>query len=248
MNPRALLAILLCLTGISSFAAEIVVSAASSLSNAFTEIGTSFEAENPGVTVHFNFAGSGTLLTQVDKGAPVDIFASADSETMERAVKKRLIATGTRRMFAINQLLLVVPKEADGELRSLADLAKPEISGIAIGDPDFVPAGRYAREILQTAKLWDGLQQKLLPFASVRRAAEYVALGEADAGFVFQTDAMAIGEKLRVVEIPKATGPIFYYAGVVESTGNMAIARKFVEYLMGENARNLLKSHGFVPP
>ena len=140
-------------------AAEMTISGAASLTNAFTELKGLFEKQHPGLTAHVNFAASNPLLKQIQEGAPVDVFASADQATMDKAVASKVVDPATRRDFALNDLVLIVPaggkKPAD-----LADLKN--FKRIAVGNPDSVPAGRYAREALTTAKLWDVLQPQVI--------------------------------------------------------------------------------------
>ena len=127
---------------------ELIVSAAASLTNAFGEIGKKFESANTGRKVVFNFGASGALLQQIDKGAPVDVFASADQKTMDQAAAKGLIISGTRKNFVSNELVLIVPHGAKTPVKTLPDLNASGIGKIALGNPETVPAGRYAQEVL----------------------------------------------------------------------------------------------------
>lgn len=123
-----------------AFAAqEITVSGAASLTNAFTEIKGLFEKKYPDIKVHTNFAASNPLLKQMEEGAPVDVFASADQETMDKAADKKLVDTATRKDFALNDLVMVVPSDSKLNLNGAKDLAKPEVKRIAVGNPDSVP-------------------------------------------------------------------------------------------------------------
>ena len=182
-----------------AFAAqEITVSGAASLTNAFTEIKGLFEKKYPDIKVHTNFAASNPLLKQMEEGAPVDVFASADQETMDKAAAKKLVDTATRKDFALNDLVMVVPSDSKLNLTGAKDSAKPEVKRIAVGNPDSVPAGRYTKAALTTAGLWETLQPKYVFGASVRQALDYVGRGEVDAGFVYRTDAKQGGDKMKV--------------------------------------------------
>ena len=144
-----------------AFAAqEITVSGAASLTNAFTEIKGLFEKKYPDIKVHTNFAASNPLLKQMEEGAPVDVFASADQETMDKAAAKKLVDTATRKDFALNDLVMVVPSDSKLNLNGAKDLTKPEVKRIAVGNPDSVPAGRYTKAALTAAGLWETLQPK----------------------------------------------------------------------------------------
>jgi molybdate transport system substrate-binding protein len=140
---------------------ELVVSAAVSLSKAFKDLGRDFEREHTGVKVLFNFGASGQLLQQIAHGAPVDVFASADQETMDRAEAQQLILAGTRSNFVRNRLVLIVPGGAASAISSIEDLKRPQVARTAIGKPDSVPAGRYAQEALELAGLWEGAEAQV---------------------------------------------------------------------------------------
>lgn len=129
-------------------AQELTVSAAASLSNAFSEIGQIFEMQHPGVKVIFNFAASGPLLQQIAQGAPVDVFASADQKTMDQAQEKGLIVPASRKKFVSNALVLIVPQDSKLGLTGLKDLTKPEVKRVGMGNPATVPVGRYTQEAL----------------------------------------------------------------------------------------------------
>ncbi|MCA3152313.1 MAG: molybdate ABC transporter substrate-binding protein, partial [Rhodocyclaceae bacterium] len=163
-----LLALLALLASGPALAAELTVSAAASLNNAFRELAPSFEAQNPGTRVVFNFAASDALLAQVARGAPVDVFASADEQTMDRAGQQKLLVAGSRRTFARNGLVVVVPADAKPRPAALADLGQPAFRRIAIGSPATVPAGRYARAALEAAKLWTAIEPRVVFSQNVR--------------------------------------------------------------------------------
>ena len=162
-----------------AFAAELTVSAAASLSESFTQISQEFTKET-GVKVNLNFASSNNLLRQMEQGAPVDVFASADQETMDSAQKKSLIDPATRKNFALNDLVLITP--ASGSLAGPEALAGADVKHIAIGTPESVPAGRYAREALTSAGMWENLRSKFVFGNNVRQVLSYIQRGEADAG------------------------------------------------------------------
>ncbi|MBI5018621.1 MAG: molybdate ABC transporter substrate-binding protein [Deltaproteobacteria bacterium] len=227
---------------------ELLVSAAASLTNAFTEAARAFERANPGLRVVLNLAASGTLLQQIGNGAPVDVFASADQETMDQAQKRGLLADGSRTNFARNLLVLAVPASSKLRIAGVQDLVRPDIKRVALGDPSFVPAGRYARQGLVAAGLWDVLAPKRIPGNSVRQVLDYLARGEVDAGFVFATDAAA--SKGRVVAVAEVggTGPILYPIAVVAESGKKDLARRFEEFVLSPAAGAILARHGFSRP
>lgn len=229
-------------------AAEIIVSAAASLTNAFTEVARAYEEANPGQKAHLNFGGSGALLQQIARGAPVDVFASADQETMDRAGKQDLIVRGSRYDFARNTLVVVAPRGAKSVPGALADLKDPRFARLAISNPDGVPAGRYARAALEAAGLWEHLRGRSLNTQNVRQSLDYLARGEADAGFVYATDAAILPDKVDVLfEVPTRE-PILYPVAAVKGNGKETVAMKFIDFVRSEAGQNILARYGFRKP
>lgn len=227
---------------------ELTVSAASSLTDAFGEIGKEFEKANPDTKVVFNFGASGVLLQQIDKGAPVDVFASADQKTMDQAKEKNLIDPNSRRNFTSNGLVLIVPKGTGTTIKTLKDLTSSKIGKIAIGNPDSVPAGRYTRDSLTSEGLWEELKPKFVPGESVRQVLDYVSRGEVDAGFVFATDAAVAKDRTSVALEAKGHQPITYPIAVVRSTKDAALADKFIQFVLGREGQDVLARYGFQKP
>jgi molybdate transport system substrate-binding protein len=229
-------------------AQQITVSAAASLTDAFKELGPKFEATKPGATVRFNFAASGVLLQQIGQGAPVDVFASADQETMGRAVEQKLVDPATRRNFASNGLVLIEPAKDAVGLKSLQDLAGAGVRKIAVGKTATVPVGRYTRQVLEGAGLWSMLEPKFVQADSVRQVLDYVARGEVEAGFVYRTDAAVMSEKVRVAFAPTAAVPVTYPVAVVADSRQKTLAGDFVAFLSSDAAREVLARYGFGKP
>ena len=245
---RRLGASLLALACGAAHAADLTVSAAASLTNALRELGPAFEVQNPGTRVVFNFAASDALLAQIAKGAPADVFASADQEAMDRAAAQSAIVAGTRRNFVANALVMVVPSDSALGLKSLADLQKPEVTKVAIGNPAGVPVGRYTHGALQAAKLWGAVEPKAVMAQSVRQALDYVARGEVEAGFVYATDALVMKDKVKVVAtIPTGT-PITYPIAAVAAGPNPDAARRFLDFVVTPAAQAVFARHGFGKP
>ncbi|HEV8647580.1 MAG TPA: molybdate ABC transporter substrate-binding protein [Burkholderiales bacterium] len=229
-------------------AADLVISAATSLTNAFTEIGKEFDQSNPGQKAVFNFAGSGALLQQIARGAPVDVFASADQETMDRAAKQNLIVGSSRADFVRNTLVAIGPKGTGSAPKSFEDLKNATVTRLAISNPASVPAGRYAREALEAAGLWDAVKAKALNTRNVRQSLDYVARGEADAGFVYRTDVAVMANKVEVLfEVPTRT-PILYPIAAVKGNGNENNAMKFIDYVRSDAGQRILAKYGFRKP
>ena len=248
MIKHVLVAALFCAASVAVQAQQLTVSAAASLTEALREIATRFEASRTGVTVRLNFAASGPLLQQIVQGAPADVFVSADEETVTRGVLAQVLDANSRRVFAANALVLIRPLKGAPDLASPADLVRPEFKRIAIGKPATVPAGRYTQQALAAAGVWESLQAKLVPSDSVRQVLDYVSRGEAEAGFVYRTDAALMATKVHVVGTVGGHVPIRYPAVVVSASPLKALAGDFVAFLSGPVAQDILARRGFSAP
>lgn len=227
---------------------ELFVSAASSLTDAFTDIGKAYEKHRPGTSVLLNFGGSGQLLQQIAKGAPVDVFASADQETMDRGQGAGLIVDDSRADFVRNALVLVLPRDSALQIRSLQDLASRDFRRIALGNPDSVPVGRYGKAALAGAGLWDALRGRIINTQNVRQSLDYVARSEVDAAIVYRTDAAILPDKVRVaLEVP-TPAPVRYPIAVVKGSRNQAAARSFIAFVRSAPGQTVLEKYGFMKP
>lgn len=240
-------ALLAALSG-GACAAEITISAAASLTNAFREIAQAYEQQHAGDKVLLNFAASDALVQQISKGSPVDVFASADQDAMDKADSLKLLQAGTRKNFASNSVVLVVPAASTLGLKSLPDLQQAAVARVTLGNPASVPIGRYARQALEHARLWAALEPKAIFATSVRQSLDYVARGEVDAGFVYATDAMVQKEKVRVVTTVPTETPVSYPVAVIAAGPQAANGRKFVDFLMAPAAQAILARYGFGRP
>ncbi|WP_459617935.1 molybdate ABC transporter substrate-binding protein [Bordetella sp. 2513F-2] len=247
-RPRAACVLLATLLPLAVHAETLTVSAAASLTQAFTEVARRFEMQEPGTTVRLNFAASGTLLQQLRQGAPVDVFASADQDTMDRAAAEQLIDPASRRDFARNDLVLVVPAQGGAAMEALQALAGDAVRRIAIGRTATVPAGRYTQQALESAGLWTTLQPKFVQAASVRQVLDYVARGETDAGFVYRTDAALMPDAVRIALTVGGHEPVSYPVAAVAGSSRPELARRFVDFLQGGAARPVLARYGFGQP
>lgn len=241
----ALLAALL-LFALPLHAADLVVSAAASLTNAFGEMKEPFEKANPGTTLVFNFAASGALLKQMEQGAPVDVFASADQETMDKAAS--LINPKSRTNFAGNALVLIVPSENGLPLSDPKDMEQKEVKLIAIGNPDSVPAGRYARAALTAAGLYETLTPKFVLAESVRQALDYVSRGEVQAGLVYATDAAQRADKVKVAVTVTGHKPITYPIALLQKSSRQDAGQAFIQFVQSPEGQAILSKYGFTRP
>lgn len=239
------LGLTLLLTAGAARAGELTVSAAASLLDAFREIGTAYERAHPGTRVHLNTAASGVLLQQIRNGAPVDVFASADEFTMDQAARASLIDPSSRHVFARNTLVVVVPTSATALPSRLQDLAGPTVERIAVGNPQSVPAGRYAKAALEAAGLWQPLSPKFITTQNVRQALDYVARGEVDAGFVYGSDASTYKQRVRTAFTVPLSQPVNYPIAAVARSPHAAQAADFVTFVRSPAAQVILRRYGF---
>jgi len=227
---------------------KILVSAAASLTEAFTDMESQFEAENPGVDVNFNFAGSGSLRTQIEGGAPVDVFASADQKNMDILAGEELIENSSRKDFAQNSLVLIVPSSSTLNITGIEDLTAPEVERIAIGNPETAPVGKYTTQSLTEAGLWDQIENKTILAEDVKQVLVYVERGEVDAGFVYMTDAKtADPETIKIIATVPVSTPVSYPIAVVSASENKEEAQEFLDYVTGAEGQEILKEYGFTP-
>lgn len=231
----------------SARADDLVVSAASSLTNAFQTVARAYEAQHPGTHVVLNFASSDTLLRQIANGAPADVFASADQVAMDKAQAQGAIAPASRVNFAANQLVLIVPT-GGAKVTTLGDLAHASFKRIAWGDPASVPVGRYTQGVLDKAGLSQRLASKSVLATNVRQCLDYVVRGEVDAGFVYATDAAIARGKVDVALRIPSTTPITYPIAVVAHSKHADEARAFIAFVRSARGQQLLADAGFLAP
>ncbi|NYT25171.1 molybdate ABC transporter substrate-binding protein [Alcaligenaceae bacterium] len=245
--PLPLAAFTLAISAGSVSAETITVSAAASLTDAFKEIAQEYETRNPEDKVQLNFGGSGTLLQQIDKGAPVDVFASADENTMDKAEAGNLTVPGSRQVFVRNTLVLIQPSASTTALDSLEALRADSVQRIAVGNPDSVPVGRYTKLALEAADQWAALQSKVIQTQNVRQSLDYVARGEVDAGFVYGSDAALMKDKVKVSYVVPVEKPVSYPIALIRGGGKEAAAARFVELVTSSYGQDVLARYGFQP-
>lgn len=233
-----------------STSTTLTVAAAASLSEAFTEIATSFQAQLPTFTVHFNFAASGFLQKQIERGAPIDVFASAAARPMDALETQNLLLPQTRKTFARNQLVLVATTAQTPWLKKLSDLRDSRLKRLAIGNPATVPAGEYAKMALEKENLYTKLEkEKKLVFGdNVRQVLTYVEQGNVDAALVYATDA-AISKKVKAIAriSLESTRPIRYWIAVVKQSQNSQQAKEFINFVTSNRGQQILQKYGFLP-
>jgi molybdate transport system substrate-binding protein len=218
------------------------VFAAASLTDSFKALGAAFQAAHSGTTVQFNFAGTPTLVTQIEQGASADVFASADTTNMTK-LKADGFTGGESQVFAHNKLEIVVAAGNPKHITGLADLAKPGVIYITEAAP--VPAGKYALQILASAGV------KVTPKSletDVKSVVSKIELGEADAGIVYTTDVKAAGTKVTGVPIPDSVNVIATYPIVaVKGAKSSALGNAFIAYVLSADGQATLQTFGFLP-
>src|SRR5262245_44192445 len=244
----AVAAIILVADGAS--AQEVTLSVAISLKEVTEDLGRSFMASHPGVTLRYNFGASGDLQKQIEAGAPVDVFLSAAQRQMDDLEKQNLIVAATRRAFARNVIVAIKPADSKLDLSKPADRRVVAVTRIAIVHPKTVPSGQYAEESLRALGLWDRLQPKLVFAENVRQVLEYVTRGEVEAAFVYTTDAatraQGVKEAFRAPE--DSYRPVVYPGAVVAVSKQPALAQAFLDLLASPQGRGVLGRFGFPPP
>lgn len=230
----------------------LTVFAASSLTDAFTEIGKNFEAANPGVTVTLNFAGSQALRTQIEEGAPADVFASANKTQMDAVITASRVTEGTQQVFLTNKLVIILPADNPAGLEKLEDLTKPGIKLVLAAEE--VPVGNFARQALDlmNGSFGTDFKDKVLANVvsnedNVKQVVAKVQLGEADAGIVYTSDAVAAPD-LKTIEIPVELNIVAKYPiAPLTKSANADLAAKFIEYVLSPDGQVVLQKWGFAP-
>jgi molybdate transport system substrate-binding protein len=245
----ALAALCLLASGRPGWGHELILSAAISLKEATEELGRQFQVQHPGVILRFNLGSSGSLQKQIEAGAPADLFLSAGQREMDALEREGLLLAGSRRAIATNRLAVIVPADSRLDLREAADLVRPEVRRIALGNPKTVPAGQYAEACLRALGLWGTLGPRLVFGENVRQALEYVSRGEVDAGFVYVTDAASRAGQVRIAfrPPPDSYPPIVYPAAVIAASAHRSQAQAFIDLLLSPQGRSVLARLGFQP-
>jgi molybdate transport system substrate-binding protein len=241
-----------CGRSVASETRTLTVYAAASLTEAFTEIGKAFETAHPGVTVVFNFGGSQNLRTQIEQGAPADLFASANINEMETLAAENLVEISAPKVFLSNKMVVILPKENPAGIVSLEDLSKPGLKLVLAAEE--VPAGRYAHQILDNLNAEFGGDYRSRVLANlvsnednIRQAVTKVQLGEADASIVYVSDAVAVPD-LQKIEIPADVNVIAEYPiASLSRSENSDLADAFIAYVLSPAGQATLKKWGFTP-
>lgn len=225
---------------------QILIAAAASLKYSYEdELIPMFEAKNPGVKVEATFDSSGKLQTQIEEGLEADVFMSAAVRQMSELAEDNLIDADSVIDLLENKIVLIVPEGVDAKVSSFTDITNADV--IAIGDPESVPAGQYAKEALTSLGLWDEVEAKSTKGTNVTEVLNWVAEGSADAGIVYATDAKTSDSVLVIAEAPEGSlaQKVIYPVGIVSTSSNQDAAQKFVDFLQTGEALAVFEQYGF---
>ncbi|HEV7590145.1 MAG TPA: molybdate ABC transporter substrate-binding protein [Longimicrobium sp.] len=227
----------------------LTVAAAASLHEVVVELDSLYRIEHPDVAVRATFGASGALRQQIEQGAPVDVFISAADRHVDALQRAGLVDARSRRVFAGNALVLVVPSTAGANVRGFRDLGSPAVRRVAIGAAASVPAGEYAEQVLRSLGIADEVAAKAVYAQNVRQVLAYVERGEVDAGIVYRTDAQASRRVRIAAEAPPAThAPITYPLVLVARRPHPDETRAYAAFLLGPRGREVLARRGFTVP
>lgn len=247
--PRWLPAFLLVLlTALPAWAANLSVFAAASLTEVTRALTTEFGKKHPDLTITITNAASGELLRRMDTGAAADVLLSADTTTMDAAVAKKRVVSDSLTPFAGNVLVMAVPAGNPAAVKGLEDLTRGGVRRVGVGNPESVPAGRYAKRALHEKALWFALASKLVYYPSVRHVLNALANRQVDVGFIYRTDALLTGSTVAIVATIPLRPPVTYVAARATASPVPKDAGAFVAYLTSPEARTILTRFGFSVP
>ncbi|QNU68691.1 molybdate ABC transporter substrate-binding protein [Ruminiclostridium herbifermentans] len=232
--------------GRSTEKTELFLAAAASLTDVTTEIIRLYKSVKPNVNIICTFSSSGTLQTQIEEGAPADIFISASKKQVTTLEEKGLVKEGTKKELLINKVVLITPADNEKNITSFEELSTDKISTIALGEPSSVPVGQYSEEIFSYLRILDKVKPKANYGSDVRQVLTWVENGDVDCGVVYATDA-ALADKVKVVcEAPvNSHKPVIYPAVVLKSSKHSGEAEEFLSYLSTPEIENIFKKYGF---
>ena len=224
---------------------QVTIYAAKSMTDSLNEIIAAYEAENDGVKILANYASSGDLQSQIENGAPCDLFLSAAQKQMDALCDEDLMDNDSRSDLLTNEAVLITPTDND-TVKSFDDLTSDAVKTVAIGDPQSVPAGQYAQEILTNLGTWDAVSAKAVLGSDVRQVLAWVETGEADAGIVYATDAAVSDGVKTVCSAPAdSCAPVVYPIALTKEGAQSAAAKDFLEYLKTDAPAKVFTEYGF---
>lgn len=225
---------------------KLMISAAASLTDAMDEITKNYEAEHPEIELEFNFAGSGKLAQQIQQGAPVDVFISANESWMDTLVHGEEIDENERLDVTGNRLVIITQNDTDIHYDAFDEIDGSELDQIAIGNPKSVPAGEYAKDVLDYLHKWDELEEQFVYAKDVRQVLTYVESGNVDIGFVYESDALSADNvKIITYSNPENHDKIMYPGAILNGSEMQKEGKEFLQYLTSEEGQEILEKYGF---
>ena len=225
---------------------RLTVAAAANLTDVFDDVGRAFKAKT-GIDVVFSYGSTAQLATQIDNGAPFDVFAAADTEHVDSLVAAKKLTADSRALYALGQLALWIPEGEQSGIRELKDLAGKQVKFIAIAQPELAPYGQASVDVLRGAGLWETVQPKLVYGTSISMAKQYASSGSANAAFTAYS--LVLHEKGTVLKIdPKLYKPIEQALGIVAASPHIEEAKQFRSFLLGPEGRMILANNGYLLP
>jgi molybdate transport system substrate-binding protein len=225
---------------------ELIISAAASLKDVGAEIAKIYKQKVPNVKITYNFGSSGSLQTQIEEGAPSDIFISAAQKQMAALKEKGLVINDTNKDLLSNKIVLITPKDSKKEITKFEDISTDKVSKVALGEPGSVPVGQYSEEVFTKLGILDKVKPKSNYGSDVRQVLTWVENGEVDCGVVYATDAAA-SQKVNVVceALKDSNKPIIYPVAVLKSSKHYNEAKAFVDFLSSSEAVKVFEKYGF---
>ena len=224
----------------------LIVSAATNLTPAFTELGQRFEAET-GIPVTFNFGSSGKLTQQIEEGAPVDLFAAANEEYIDELAAEGLILPDSRALYALGRLTLWTPADSDLSLERIEDLARPEVRQVAMANPTHAPYGVAAREALQNAGVWEAVQPKLVFGENIAQTLQLAETGGVDAALMALSLSLTSDGRWTLLPDDLYT-PLAQELAVIAGAEHEETAWRFAAFVNSPEARPIMRKYGFILP
>jgi molybdate transport system substrate-binding protein len=230
-------------TGGQTAKREVAVAAAANLSEVFQQVGAQFESTT-GIHPVFSFGSTAQLATQIENGAPFDVFAAADVEHVDQLVKKGVLVPGSRAVYATGILALWIPPQSIVQVGAPGDLVHPSVKVIALAKPELAPYGLAARETLQNLGIWSKVEAKVVYADNISMAKQYGSSGNADA--VFTAYSLVMKEQGKVIQVSDSLhAPIDQAIGIVAASKNQAAGREFMEFLLRGKGREILGGSGY---
>lgn len=225
---------------------EVLISAAASMTDVLQEVAENYKIVSPSTTLIFTFGSSGALQTQIEEGAPTDIFMSAAQKQMTALEEKDLIVKESKKTLLVNKVVLITPKNSNLSLTSFEDLNRDEVTMIALGEPASVPVGQYSQEVFTSLEILDKVKTKAVYGSDVRAVLTWVESGEVDCGVVYATDAYSTDQVKIVAEAPEGSHKeVTYPVAIIKSSKNVEKAQKFLDYLSTDEAVKTFEKYGF---